>query len=101
MMYHTATQHRHDFFFADWLGHKTISNVVTFNSPTKPTVPKKPVIITKTKNSTEWVKNQPVQHQVFGIGIIQRVEQRADGCFVEVSFKIGTKKIAQQFLKLV
>lgn len=45
-------------------------------------------------------KNQPVTHQKFGVGIVQDVELRANGItYLEVKFKIGTKKLDANFVK--
>ncbi len=64
-----------------------------------------PVTIIRKKStvlSTEnkWKQNQPVQHKEFGLGIIQKVETKADGkIFITAKFKNGSKKISSEFLE--
>ncbi len=56
---------------------------------------------TSIDNSTQnkWKKNQPVQHKEFGLGIIQKIETKADGkIFITTKFKNGLKKISSEFL---
>jgi ATP-dependent DNA helicase UvrD/PcrA len=46
-----------------------------------------------------WKKNQPVKHDTFGLGIVQDIELRANGTFLQVKFKSGSKKIDATFVK--
>lgn len=49
-----------------------------------------------------WKKNQPVSHPKFGIGIIQKIEQKTNNNhYLTVKFRSCTKKIDAQFLKRV
>lgn len=46
--------------------------------------------------------NQPVNHEKFGTGIVQKIEEKDAGSFfVTVKFKSGQKKIDSKFLKQV
>lgn len=108
-------------FFTELLGYKKqetahykTSPVLTFGSPSTTTATK-PSIHPRAKHSQRnsnsisspsshqnniWKKNQPVQHAVFGVGIIQNAEERADSTYiVSVQFKEGIKKISSQFLQ--
>ncbi len=47
-------------------------------------------------------KNQPVNHSMFGNGIIKEIEIRADKNYhLTVQFKTGTKKIDARFITKV
>ncbi|MDZ4123914.1 MAG: hypothetical protein U1E02_07020, partial [Hydrogenophaga sp.] len=53
-------------------------------------------------STAPFKKNSPVEHATFGTGIVQEVETKILGkTIVTVLFKIGTKKIDAQFLKLI
>jgi len=46
--------------------------------------------------------NQPVQHETYGMGIVQKIEEKSDATvYVTVKFKTGSKKIMSTFLKAV
>jgi ATP-dependent exoDNAse (exonuclease V) beta subunit len=54
-----------------------------------------------TSNSAFKV-NHPVTHAKYGVGIVQKIEDRADNTtYVTVKFKSGTKKITSEFLQKV
>ncbi len=46
-------------------------------------------------------KHQTVQHETFGLGVIQNLEEKSDKTIAHVQFKAGLKKIALSFLKQV
>ena len=103
-------------FFADWLGiKKPTASVMTFGTARtfKPAIKKSIRTSTKTRtplaatsSSTKtkhpWKKNQPVRHSKFGLGIVQKCEERSNGkFFVTIKFKFDVKKIDAQFLQRV
>ena len=54
------------------------------------------------KNTGKWRKNQPVSHKVFGVGVIQKVENRGeDKLYITAKFKRGIKKLDSQFLEVL
>jgi len=99
-----------DAMFYRWLGinmPKISSSVVTFCTAKKlkPKTNKKSTL--KIKNDTSksvwntgnWKKNQPVQHEKFGIGVIQKVEVKGiDKTYITAKFKVGIKKLDSKFL---
>ena len=46
-----------------------------------------------------WKLHQPVKHQTFGIGIIQKIEPRDDHAILTVKFRIGIKKLSDKFVE--
>jgi len=46
-------------------------------------------------------KNQPVKHETYGLGIVEKSEKKADKTYVTVKFKSGTKKIISDFLEYI
>lgn len=54
-----------------------------------------------TSNTSPWKINQPVKHQVFGIGLIRKIEPRNDSYILTIQFKAGLKKISDQFVQKV
>jgi len=85
-------QQRIENSFCNWLGIKTTakkrSTILTFGAAKKVKV--------------KWRKNQPVQHKKFGIGVVQKVEERASGkYYLTVKFRVGSKKIDSQFVEKV
>jgi len=52
-------------------------------------------------SSSLFKVNHPVSHAKYGVGIVQKVEDRADNTYVTVKFKTGTKKITSEFLQKV
>jgi len=100
-----ASQNQINSTFYRWLGinqpQSTLSRVFTFGSAKKTTSsPKKsPKKIVRTG---KWIKNQPVEHKKFGIGIIQKVETKnIDKIYITAKFKCGIKKIDATFLTKV
>lgn len=86
-------------YLRDWLGHKTpqiTSTVKTFSAASSAVEP-----VTKREQPSNWRKNQPVQHDKFGIGIIKEIETRSDSTYLTIAFKTGTKKIASTFISVV
>lgn len=53
----------------------------------------------KEKKIQKWKLNQPVNHPLFGIGLIQKIETRASSTHLTIKFKTTTKKIDAQFVK--
>lgn len=85
--------------FGQFFGNTTIkSNVMTFGSKVVPA--KREVIKPKeTETVSPWKKNHPVKHVQFGIGLIQNIENKADGKIVITArFNTGVKKIDSSFL---
>jgi len=105
--------------FARWLGvqkQNDTSKVFTFGLAKKPKISKnpnkkypskKPIFgktTTKEKKSFSfggYKKNQPVKHQKFGIGLVQKVEKKADRIYLSVKFNCGTKKLDAKFVKRI
>ncbi|MEX0940043.1 MAG: UvrD-helicase domain-containing protein [Candidatus Babeliales bacterium] len=88
-------------FFSDWLGNKTSSSVLTFNTLTQNLTEKikKSSSSKSLKSATFWQKNQTVKHIKFGVGIIKKVEEQGkDKVFITALFKSGIKKIDSSFL---
>ncbi len=53
-----------------------------------------------TTSTSSFKINHPVTHAKYGVGIVQKVEDRADSTtYVTVKFKTGTKKITSDFLQ--
>ena len=53
-------------------------------------------------SSSGFKINHPVAHAKYGVGIVQKVEDRADNTtYVTVKFKAGIKKITSEFLQKV
>lgn len=53
----------------------------------------------QSENNVIWKKNQPVNHAMFGTGIVKDIEIRADKNYhLTVQFKTGTKKIDARFI---
>ncbi|OGB97951.1 hypothetical protein A3F06_01735 [candidate division TM6 bacterium RIFCSPHIGHO2_12_FULL_36_22] len=52
-------------------------------------------------NTTPWKKNQIVQHNKFGVGIIQKVDMAKDVYNLTIKFKVGIKKIASSFVTII
>ncbi len=81
------------------------SEVITFGSAKKDIKPtfKTAPIQEATPNKTIFSKfktHQPVNHEKFGTGIIQKVEDKGNGLiYVTVKFKTGQKKLDSKFLK--
>ena len=49
-----------------------------------------------------WKINQPVSHQVFGTGIIKKIETKhMDKTYLTIQFKDGQKKIDERFIKSI
>ena len=48
-----------------------------------------------------WKKNQPVRHEVYGIGTIQAIEVKSTDTYLTISFRGGVKKISSGFVKAV
>jgi len=93
-------------YFAQWLNinvpSPTAHTVMTFGAARKATPRRSGPIQPKRKTSTRLRKNQPVKHNKFGVGIIQKIEQRGtEKTFVTVKFKAGIKKIDAQFLTIL
>ena len=81
-------------FFSSWLGGNGIIPPPA-SSPSK-------VVSCAAEPLSKWKKNQPVCHEKFGVGIIQDIELRANGnTYLQVKFKIGSKKLDSQFVKTV
>lgn len=85
-------------FFTSWLSSKKLSS--SPDNSLKSTYIQKKEPTTKSLLFSTWKKNQPVSHQSFGVGIIQDIELRADGkTYLQIKFKIGSKKLDSQFVK--
>lgn len=54
-----------------------------------------------TGNTSHWKINQPVKHQVFGVGLIRKIEPRHDNSILTIQFKTGLKKISDQFIQSI
>ncbi len=52
-------------------------------------------------NPTNWRINQPVQHAVFGVGLIQKIEPKTTGHILTIRFKVGLKKIDDKFIQKI
>lgn len=52
--------------------------------------------------TSRWKPNQPVMHEKYGMGVIQKVETKSDDTiYVTAKFKAGIKKIVSKFLQLI
>ena len=51
--------------------------------------------------TSPWAKHQVVQHQKFGVGIVELVERGSEDFMVTVAFKGGKKKIMARFLSKI
>ncbi len=92
-----------DQLFCQWLNiecEKPKKEVFTFGS-------KKIVGAQSSKSFTDkpksgaflWKRNHPVQHKVFGVGIIQKIEKKgSDKIYITAKFKAGLKKLDSKFL---
>lgn len=105
-----STEYQAKLYLSDWLGVTTHKQVQTFG-PSRQTTPPKKAPVKPTKGYTvktapaspcPFKKYQTVKHSTFGIGIVQSIDNRADGAvFVEVRFAQNIKKIAASFLTTV
>jgi len=112
-------------FFSDWLHAKSsptqpivmqpvaMQKIATYNPILKKAIIHKQSVqyaqtsATKTEQSdipnmspSSFKVNHPVSHAKYGVGIVQKVEDRADNTtYVTVKFKAGTKKITSDFLQ--
>ena len=98
-------------FFAQWLGEKTEHtsphNPVKFQSGPSKTILEKPTASVSSDSirpsisldKKAWQHNQPVLHEVYGIGTIQTIEERSDRTYLVIQFKKGTKKISSDFVR--
>ena len=77
----------------------TLSNTTAPDKKDDSVTPNK--IIASGKISSSWKKNQPVQHEVFGTGIIKDIETKAETTYLTISFKTGIKKIASSFVTIL
>ncbi len=88
-------------FFSLWLGIiiRQKSSLKTFGAAatTKQKYHRKSLA-----QSNGWKINQPVNHPQFGIGTVKKVEEKGNNkIYLTVNFKMGTKKITEQFLKKI
>ncbi len=114
-------------FFADWFGNMNgdsqTSQVFTFSKPTSRLTPTQITASTTSSSSHHYMpdklpfsdeerdiqkekimvakKNQPVKHETYGLGIVEKSEKKADKTYVTVKFKAGTKKIISDFLEYI
>lgn len=104
-------------YFANWLGYKIEeNNVLTFGSyasrnfdetpKTKTYIQEKPAANTyATRPKLEpntWRVNRTVKHKDFGLGIIQKVDDKGNGKFtITTKFGTGIKKIDSTFLEII
>ncbi len=93
-------------FFADWLNIKnTPSKLMTFGGAqytTKTMQSKKAATTSSRIFTTKWKNKQPVKHKKFGLGLVEKIEQKAnDKIYITVKFKSGTKKIVADFLQKI
>ena len=102
-----AYDHQIDAIFYRWLGincpTQKSTPVLTFGTARKSTTKSKQTIKIKTPaTKSRWKKNQPVSHKKFGIGVVQKVEEKGVGkIYITATFKAGIKKVDSQFLQLV
>ncbi len=97
--------------FADWFGIQHAANVSgPFPSYTQRKETFQTLVANKIKTapptpkialSSEWKKNQPVNHASFGTGLIQDVELKKDGTTLTIKFKSGVKKIMAKFITTI
>lgn len=79
------------FLFAEFFGYKTIKSNKKQDSDIK----------LNYQSCTKWKQNSPVIHELFGTGIIQKIENRENKILITVKFKSSTKKIDSKFLKTI
>ncbi len=93
-------------FFAQWLP--------SHESSTSPTIEPKVTKLIKNESTARssatasyqptgrWKPNQPVMHEKYGMGVIQKVETKTDDTlYITAKFKTGIKKIVSKFLQLI
>lgn len=51
------------------------------------------------KNLSNWRLYQTVQHENFGLGVIQNIETKKDKIYLSIRFNAGLKKIESSFIK--
>lgn len=90
-------------FFCQWLyGAEQKKNAVYI--PGKSAQPSHPAQTeaqpTRAGATRTWRLHQPVQHEKFGIGTVEEIEDHGDGTmYIRAKFKSGSKKISANFLK--
>lgn len=85
-------------YFQDWLSAKQYKSI----GFEEKIISKKPVEESKIEHtSIGWKNYQAVIHNVFGVGIIQKVEKRNESTFLTIKFKVGLKKLDASFIKIV
>jgi len=87
-------------YMHSWLSttkHTIATPVLTFQTASH----KKPTNTPAAKKQS-WNKNQLVEHEKFGVGMITAVESRGEqDAYITVKFKRETKKISAQFLRII
>lgn len=101
------------FYFANWLGYKAEDkNVMTFgayngnNNQNQRTFPvkaeSKNTYASRPKIESTWKVNKAVKHKEFGLGLIQKVDDKGNGKFtITTKFGSGIKKISSDFLEII
>ena len=54
-----------------------------------------------TNPNNTWKINQLVKHKVFGVGLIRKIEARTDSAILTIQFKVGLKKISDNFIQTI
>ena len=86
-----------DHFFSNWLGISTKS--INNNSQSVNTYGTYKNKVSNFKQS-QWKKHQPVIHKIFGVGIIEQIEQRGpEKVYLTIQFKSARKKLDAAFVK--
>jgi DNA helicase-2/ATP-dependent DNA helicase PcrA len=52
-------------------------------------------------SDNNWKINQLVQHKVFGVGLIRKIEKRPENSILTIQFKSGLKKISDNFIQKI
>lgn len=68
------------------------------SSQTKPATPS---CDTSSSHNSVWRKNKPVKHAKYGLGLVEKTEEKNGDIYVTVKFKTGIKKIVSGFLESI
>lgn len=89
-------------FFFNWLGSTVPVDVEKNESPQSKNPTTRSSATASYQPSSRWKPNQPVMHEKYGMGVIQKVETKSDDTvYITAKFKAGIKKIVSKFLQLI
>lgn len=102
------TNMQFDYYFSNWLGYNKPENTVLTYGDTRIHTHSSSVNDVQMQGASRarldatWKPNRTVKHKEFGLGIIQKVDDKGFGKFtLTIKFGTGIKKISSDFLELI